>query len=90
ETLAPKSIGGNQEPWEFKEKIGGRLALIGGMDQCNVVTDGPRAKIRAKVRELFEKVGQDGGYICSLSDHFFETPTEHLQAFADAARECVY
>ena len=31
-----------------------------------------------------------GGYICSLSDHFIETPPEHLEAFARAARECVY
>ncbi|MBN2206838.1 MAG: hypothetical protein JW742_05490, partial [Candidatus Aminicenantes bacterium] len=30
ETLAPPSIGGNQEPWEFAAKIGGRIALIGG------------------------------------------------------------
>ena len=25
ETLAPKSIGGNQEPWEVKEKVGNRI-----------------------------------------------------------------
>jgi len=30
ETLAPVSIGGNQEPWEMKEKVRGRIALIGG------------------------------------------------------------
>ena len=30
ETLAPPSIGGNQEPWEFKAKVQNRLALIGG------------------------------------------------------------
>ncbi len=40
ETLAPTSIGGNQEPWEFKAKIAGRLALIGGLDQFNVLTEG--------------------------------------------------
>ena len=90
ETLAPKSIGTNQEPWEFADKVRHKLALIGGMDQFNVVTDGSKELIREKVFELFEKVGQDGGYICALSDHFFETPVENLQAFADAARECVY
>jgi hypothetical protein len=42
------------------------------------------------VHTLFEKVGQDGGYVCSVSDHFFDTPIEHLQAMADAAKECVY
>ena len=90
ETLAPPSVGGNQEPWEFKRKIGNRLALIGGVDQFNVVTTGTVDAIRKKVFELFEKVGHEGGYICSLSDHFFETAPEKLEAFAAAARECVY
>ena len=90
ETLASLSIGGNQEPWEFKQKVGDRIALIGGVDQFNVVTDGTEQQIRETVFKLFEKVGYDGGYICSLTDHFFETPPEKLQIFADAARQCVY
>jgi uroporphyrinogen decarboxylase len=90
ETLAATSIGGNQEPWEFKKIIGNRLALIGGVDQFNVVTEGTEQYIREKIFELFEKVGYDGGYICSMADHFFETPPEKLKIFADAARECVY
>jgi len=90
ETLAPPSIGGNQEPWEFKDKIRGRLALVGGLDQFNVLTEGPADVIRAKVFELFEKVGPDGGYILSCCDHFFETPPENLRAYAAAARECLY
>ena len=48
------------------------------------------SEIRAMVHRLFETVGHDGGYICSCSDHFFETPVENLVAFADAAKECVY
>jgi hypothetical protein len=90
ETLAPPSVGGNQEPWEFKAKTGNRIALIGGIDQFNVLTAGPPARIRNKVFELFEKVGFDGGYVCSASDHFFDTPVGHLVAFADAAKECIY
>jgi len=90
ETLAPPSVGGNQEPWDFAKKIDGRIAMIGGVDQFNVVTDGTPEKIRATVHKLFETVGANGGYICSLSDHFFETPPAKLQAYADAGRECVY
>jgi uroporphyrinogen decarboxylase len=90
ETLAPTSIGGNQEPWEFKAKIGRRLALIGGLDQFNVLTEGSPETIRAKVRELFEKVGAEGGYILSCCDHFFETPPENIRVYAEAARACVY
>jgi hypothetical protein len=90
ETLAPVSIGGNQEPWAFAEQIGGRLALIGGLDQFNVLTKGTAEQIRAAVTTLFERVGAEGGYILSCADHFFETPTDHLCAYAEAARECVY
>jgi len=90
ETLAPPSVGGNQEPWDFALKIDGRVALIGGVDQHSVVTDGSSATIRRAVHHLFNTVGSNGGYICSLSDHFFDTPPEKLQIYADAARECVY
>jgi len=90
ETLAPTSIGGNQEPWEFKAKIGRRLALIGGMDQFNILTSGSREEIRAMVFKLFETVGFEGGYILSCCDHFFETPPENIRIYAEAARECVY
>lgn len=90
ETLAPPSVGGNQEPWELKRKVGNRIALIGGVDQFNLLTTGSKEAIREKVYELFEKVGYEGGYICSASDHFFDTPVENLVAYANAARECVY
>jgi uroporphyrinogen decarboxylase len=90
ETLAPVSIGGNQEPWEFKRKIGRRLALIGGLDQHSVLTTGTPEDIRRAVRKLFETVGAGGGYVCSASDHFFETPVGNLAAFAASARDCVY
>lgn len=90
ETLAPVSIGSNQEPWEFKRKIGNRIACIGGLDQFSVLSEGSEELIRKKVFELFEKVGPDGGYICSCSDHFFDTPPENLLTFANAAKECKY
>jgi uroporphyrinogen-III decarboxylase len=90
ETLAPVSMGGNQHPWDFAAKVRDRLALIGGLDQFNVLTEGTPETIRAKVRELFEKVGRDGGYICAACDHFVETPPENLQAFAESAKECLY
>lgn len=90
ETLAPTSIGGNQEPWEFKAKVGNRLALIGGMDQINVLTYGTPEEIRKTVHLLFERVGYEGGYILSCADHFFDAPPENLRAYVAAALECVY
>ncbi len=90
ETLAPPSIGGNQEPWEVKEKVGGRIALIGGLDQHSVLTEGSDAEITAQVETLFRRVGQGGGYILSCADHFFETPLSNLAVYARAAAACRY
>ena len=90
ETLTPPSVGGNQEPGEFKHNVGDRMAIIGGLDQFNILTSGSEKTIREKVFELFDKVGKNGGYICSASDHFFETPVDNLIVFAKAAQECIY
>ncbi|HPA44739.1 MAG TPA: uroporphyrinogen decarboxylase family protein [bacterium] len=91
ETLSPPGMGGNiTDLRKVVDVYGGRVAMIGGMDQLNVLTHGTPAQIRAEVLRLFEGFGRDGGYILSASDHFFETPPENLRIYADAARECVY
>lgn len=91
ETLAPPGVGGNiREPAKVREAFGGKIAMIGGLDQFHILTDGTAEQIRAETHRLFEGYGRDGGYICSASDHFFETPPENLRAFAEAGRECVY
>jgi uroporphyrinogen-III decarboxylase len=91
ETLTPPGCGGNiTEPAAVRDRFAGRVAMIGGMDQHNVLTTGSPDRIRAEVRRLFDGFGRDGGYILSASDHFFDTPVENLRTYAEAARECVY
>jgi uroporphyrinogen-III decarboxylase len=91
ETLAPPGTGGNITDLDtVRDTLGSKVAMIGGMDQFNVLTSGTPDTIRHEVRRLFEGLGRDGGYICSASDHFFETPVENLKAFAAAASECTY
>jgi uroporphyrinogen-III decarboxylase len=91
ETLTPPGCGGNiVEPAQVRDAYAGRVAMIGGMDQFNVLTAGTPEQIRAEVPRLFQGFGRDGAYILSASDHFFHTPVENLRAFAEAARQCVY
>ncbi len=91
ETLTPPGCGGNiVEPDAVRRAYAGRVAMIGGLDQFNILTSGTPEQIRAEVHRLFEGFGRDGGYIMSASDHFFDAPVQNLRVFADAARECVY
>jgi len=91
ETLTPPGAGGNiTDPEKVWNVFHGKLAMIGGMDQFNILTLGAKDQIRREVRRLFEGFGKHGGYILSASDHFFETPPENLKEFARAAKECTY
>lgn len=91
ETLAPPGVGGNvRDPEKVRAVYAGRVAMIGGMDQVNVLTRSSAERIGSEVQRLFDGFGRDGGYILSTSDHFFDAPVENLQAYAQAARECRY
>jgi len=90
ETLTPPTMGGDARPRELKARIGGQVALMGGLDQNSVLEVGTPEQIRQHIREMFEYYGPGGGYIMTPSDHFFRVPAENLEAYARAAKECVY
>jgi len=90
ETLTPPAMGGDARAAELKQRIGDKVALIGGMDQNTYLEIGTRETIFEHVRDLFETYGAGGGYIMSPSDHFFHVSPANLQAYADAAKECRY
>ena len=89
ETLTPKSQGGNIDGPELYEAMHGKVSLIGGLAQ-NLIENGTTSEIEKEVYRLFETFGKDGGYICSVCDHFFDTPVENLVAFADTVKNCRY
>lgn len=90
ETLTPPGMGGDARHAELKQRIGGDVCLIGGLNQFQVLDCGTRESIHEEVFRLFADLGPNGGYIMSPSDHFFETPPENLQRYAEAASECRY
>jgi len=93
ETLSPPGMGGDIAPEDrdaVKAALGSKLALIGGLDQNNVLGRGSRETITAEVEDLFSTFGRNGGYVMSASDHFFHVPRENLLHYARAARACVY
>lgn len=90
ETLTPPGMGGDARHAEIKRRIGSKVCLVGGMNQFEVLDKGTPGQIRNEVFRLFADLGAGGGYMMSPSDHFFETPPENMQVYADAANECRY
>ena len=97
ETLSPPDVGGDigseADRHLVRERLGSRVALIGGINQAMLEqpnSDELEQAIAEQVRSCFETFGRDGGYICSASDHFFHAPPENLSALARAAHQCCY
>ena len=90
ETMTPPSVGGNCDLREASARVGEKLFFIGGFDQNAGFERGTPARARQQVLDLFEATRDHAGYMICPSDHFFHGDPASLQAFADAARECVY
>jgi uroporphyrinogen-III decarboxylase len=90
ETFTPSGMGGDADLAEAKRRIGGRVCMIGGLDQHHFFTGCTPEETRSEVRRCFEAAGRDGGFILSPSDHFFDADLELLHAFADEGRQCSY
>jgi len=91
ETLSPPGSGGDirdgQDELEVKRVLGGRVKLMGGINQCEVIEKGTREQIYAEVERCFRYYGAGGGYIMMPSDHFFLAPRENLLHYANAVKD---
>jgi uroporphyrinogen-III decarboxylase len=90
ETFSPPAMGGDTNLKEAKARIGDKVCMIGGFDQFHFFTGCSEADTRKEVRRCFEAAGNNGGFILSPSDHFFEADLKLIRAFAEEARECSY
>ncbi len=90
ETMTPPAMGGDCDLAEASRRVGDRLFFIGGFDQNAGFERGTPEAARRLVFECFEATRDYAGFIIAPSDHFFHGDPACLQAFADAARECVY
>jgi uroporphyrinogen-III decarboxylase len=90
ETMTPPSMGGDCDLREASRRVGDRLFFIGGFDQNAGFENGTPERARQLVFDCFEATKDHAGYILCPSDHFFHGDPACLQAYADAAKECVY
>jgi hypothetical protein len=65
ETLSPVGCGGdikdNQDEPVLKKTLGGKVKLMGGINQIQVLTSGTREQIYKEVERCFKGYGQGGG-----------------------------
>ncbi|MCD6174409.1 MAG: hypothetical protein J7K65_01405 [Planctomycetes bacterium] len=90
ETFTPSGMGGDVDLAEARKRVPADICMIGGFDQLHFFTDCTPEQTRAEVRRCFEVAGQNGAFILSPSDHFFDAEPELIMAFADEARKCTY
>ena len=90
ETFTPRAMGADTNLREAKRRIGHRVCMIGGFDQAHNLLGCSEETVREAVRRCFEEAGENGGYILSPSDHFFDADTELLKIFTDEAHRCIY
>jgi uroporphyrinogen decarboxylase len=90
ETMTPPDMGGDCDLREASRRVGDQLFFIGGFDQNAGFEKGTPQRARQLVFDCFKATQDHAGYICCPSDHFFYGDPANLQAFVDAARECIY
>jgi uroporphyrinogen-III decarboxylase len=90
ETFTPEKMGGDAVLTDAKKRIGGKVCMIGGFDQFHFFTGCTEEMTRKEVRRCFEAAGENGGFILSPSDHFFEADINLIKAYADEAKSCYY
>lgn len=89
ETMTPPSMGGDCNVKEAAERVGDKLAFIGGFDQNQGFERGTKEYINRTVEELFESK-PNGGLIVSPSDHFFFGDVENIKEFVRACKNHKY
>jgi len=71
-----------------KEKLGGRMAVAGGVNSGVTLRSGSRDEIRRAVREAVLRLGSGGGFILAPVDALFpDTPWAGVQSMIEAWRE---
>lgn len=94
ETLSPDTVGGDiktdEDALQIYADLHPHVGLIGGMDQFNILEKGSKEQIQRETERLFRLYGQQGGFILSACDHFFDAPPENLKTFAAAAKQFTY
>ena len=75
---------------EFREKVGSRTALMGGVSTLTVA-NGSTADVKNEAVECIKSGGEKGAYILAVGDMVpNESPIENVKQLCDTARNFIY
>lgn len=74
----------------FKENYGNKLLIYGGLDNCYKIPDGTPDDVARHVRETFNILGRNGGYIASTHDIPKYVPLDNIDILVKTIKECTY
>ncbi len=63
--------------------------MIDGFDQYRFLKDFSPEYARKEVKRYFKEAGENGSYIISSSDHFFENDINLIEAFVDETKNVI-
>ena len=71
------------DPAQLKREFGRDLAFWGAVDTQRLLPQASPAEVEARVRQLVETLGSDGGYVVSAANNIqADTPAENILAMA--------
>jgi hypothetical protein len=72
---------------ELKEKLGDKIAFMGGMDSSRALCFGSPQDVMEDVKKCIKAAGKGGGYFAGLSHTVLDAPWENILAFRDAVEK---
>lgn len=76
------------EPEGLKRDFGGQIVFSGGVDEQELLPNGPPERIRRDVQNLLDVMAGDGGFFIGPTHNFQDDiPTRHILAMYEAAGE---
>ena len=80
----PDEVQGGMDFVKTKEQFGGKIAVLGGVNEAVIMETKPSTEIKRCVRRAVELLGKGGGLVLSANDCLYSsTPWESVEAIIE-------
>ncbi len=82
EPLTPKSLNGDIQLSDAKQRVGNRIALYGGFNERVLASDNPD-DVRREVQRCIDEAAAGGGYAIRCAGQIFEAKLKNIELMAE-------